>query len=165
MFDPHFHHRDDINQFHQNVDTQLSSLNARVDNDDDDDDMALGDEAGAGLIGNMSDDDGNASHSLNVSPTMDDDDDGAPELVDHKPLRTPPLTPTIRQTINSNTIDQSIAYTVNENYNQNDFSSISNNQPNDDLHNNNNNIPTISNNYSSYKQIPVNIFHLNFYLI
>jgi hypothetical protein len=160
MFDPHFHHRDDSHQFQQNIDSQLSSLNHQVDNDVDDDDMALGDEAGAGLIGNMSDDDGNISHSLNVSPTMDDDDDGVPELVDRKPLQTPPLTPRTRQTMNSNIIDQRIAYTINENYNQKDFSSISNNQPIDDSYDNPN-ISTISNNYSSYKQNSVKILFLS----
>jgi hypothetical protein len=128
------------------MDSQLSSLNNRVDDndDDDDDDMALGDEAGAGLLGNMSDDDGNLSHSLNVSPTMDDDDDGVPELVDNKPLRTPPLTLTTKRTITSNIIDQHIAYTVHDNYNRKDFA------PTDDL-DDQNNIPTISNNYSSVK--------------
>lgn len=109
--------------------------------------MALGDEAAADLLGNMSDDDGNVSRSLNVSPTMDDDDDEPPELVDHKPLLTRPT----KQIINSNTIDRSIAYTINETYNPKDFSPISTNQPNDDLYDNNN-IPTMPNNYSSYKQ-------------
>lgn len=134
MFDPHFHHRDDMNQFHQNVDTQLSSLNDRIDNDDDDDDgMVLGDEAGAGILGNMSDEEGNLSPNLNVSPTIDDDDDddGAPELVDQKPLQTPPLTPTTRQTLNSNIIDQRIAYPMNNIYHQNDdsYSNTTNNSP------------------------------------
>jgi len=156
MFDHHLDHRDDINQFGQNTFFQLPSLNARDDDDDDDDDMALGDEAGAGLLGNMSDDDGNISHSLNVSPTMDDDDDGAPELVDHKPLQTPPLTPTTRPTMISNKIDQRIAYTMNENDNEKEFSSISNGNSYD-----NNNLPTISNNYSSYKQNSSNSFETN----
>jgi hypothetical protein len=109
--------------------------------------MALGDEAAADLLGTMSDDDdGNVSPSLNVSPTMDDNDDEPPELIDHKPLLTRPT----KQIINSNIIDRSIAYTINETYNTKDFSPISNNQPNDDLYDNNN-IPTIPNNYSSYK--------------
>jgi hypothetical protein len=154
MFDHHFHHRDDTNQFQQNIHTQLSSLNAEVD-EDDDDGMALGDEAGVGLIGNMSDDDNNVSHSLNVSPTMDDDED-VPELVDRKPLQTPPLISPTKQTINSSIIDQSIAYTMNENYNRKDFSAISNNQPNDDyndLYDNN----RLTNNYSSFQQNSVSI--------
>jgi len=154
MFDHHFHHRDDTNHFQQNIHTQLSSLNAEP--DDDDDGMALGDEASAGLIENMSDDDNNISHSLNVSPTMDDDDD-APELIDHKPLQTPPLISPTKQTINSNPIDQTITYTKNENYNRKDFSAISNNQPNDDfndLYDNNH----VSNNYSSSKQNSVSIY-------
>jgi len=109
--------------------------------------MALGDEAAGDLLGTMSDDeDGNVSPNLNVSPTMDDDDDEPPELVDHKPLLTRPT----KQILNSNIIDRSIAYTINETYNTKDFSPISSNQPNDDLYDNNN-IPTIPNNYSSYK--------------
>ena len=125
MFDSHFHHRDDLNPFHHNIDTHLSTLHSRDDQHDvdDDDDMALGDEAGAGLLGNMSDDDGNISRSLNVSPTMEDDDDEdtAPELIDHKQFRTPPLTPPNKQT-------------MNKIYHQEEFSSRSN----DDLHNQNN---------------------------
>jgi len=110
--------------------------------------MALGDEAAADLLGTMSDDDdGNVSPSLNVSPTMDDDDDEPPELIDHKPLQTPLLTRPTKQIINSNIIDHSIAYTINETYNTKDFTPISSNQPNDDLYDNNN----IPNNYSSYK--------------
>lgn len=152
MFDHHFHHRDDVNEFHTNIHTHLSSLNTEAD-EDDDDDMELGDEAGADLLGNMSDDDGNVSHNLNVSPTMDDDDDEAPELIDSKPLRTPPLTPPARQIRNSNTIDRSTAYTINETYNPKHFSS---HQQNVDLYGNTN-IPTVSNNYSSSKQNLVRI--------
>jgi tetratricopeptide (TPR) repeat protein len=144
MFDSHFHQRDDLNQFQHNMDSHLSSLNTRVDHhddDDDDDEMALGDEASAGLLGNMSDDDVNVSHSLNVSPTMDDgEDDSVPELIEQKPLGTPPLT----STTNGNPINQHTTYRINQNYTQNDISSITND---DSYHHNT--IPTISNNYSS----------------
>jgi hypothetical protein len=162
-FDSHFHHRDDLNHFQHNMDSHLSSLNTRVDHndadDDDDDDMVLGDEAAAGLIENMSDDDGNISHSLNVSPTMDDgDDEGVPELVDHKPLRTPPLTPTTRQTTNGNPIDQHTTNRINENSNREDFPSISNDDPY-----NHNTIPTISNNYSSVKISILNDYFIEFF--
>ncbi|CAF1187969.1 unnamed protein product [Adineta steineri] len=134
LFDHHFHHRDDINQFQQNVHSQLSSLNHET--EDDDDDMALGDEAGGDILGNMSDDDGNVSHSLNVSPTMDDDDDNnndeVPALVDQNSLPT----------TNSNTTDRNMTYTMNETYNGQDFMPITNKSS----------IPTISNNYSLNKQ-------------
>jgi hypothetical protein len=155
MFDHHFHHRDDLNQFQHNMDSHLSSINPGVhdndgdDDDDDVDDMALGDEASAGLLGNMSDDDGNISHSLNVSPTMDDgDDDIVPELIDQKPLRTSPLTSTTKQitNTNTNTINQHIPYRINNSYNQDHFSSITNDDSYDQ-----HNIPTISNNYSSVR--------------
>jgi hypothetical protein len=138
MFDSHFHHRDEPNQFHHNMDSHLSSLHTQADhhNDDEDDEMALGDEVSAGLLGNMSDDDGNNSHSLNVSPTMDDgDDDSVPELVDTKPLQTPPLTPTT----NGNSINQHTNH-------RGDFSSITNDDSYDRI-----NIPTVTNNYSSVK--------------
>jgi hypothetical protein len=106
----------------------------------------------------MSDDDGNISHSLNVSPTMDDgDDEGVPELVDQKPLRTPPLTPTKRQTTNGNPIDQHTTNRINENSNR-DFPSISNDDPY-----NHNTIPTISNNYSSVKISILNNYFIEFF--
>lgn len=126
-FDSHLHHRDDINQ--------LSSVPARTDHDDDDDDeMDLGDEA-SGFIGNMSDDDGNHPHSMNVSPTMEDDnDDSAPELVDHKPLRTPPVTPPSKFLRTSNSIDHQTGYR---------FTGLNDRQD----------IPTVSNNYSSVGRI------------
>ncbi len=76
-------------------------------NDDDDDDMALGDEAGGDLHENISDEEGQVSRSINVSPNMDDDAD-IPELITQKSLQTPPLTP------KTNIIDQSIA-SINEN--------------------------------------------------
>jgi hypothetical protein len=162
MFDHHFHHRDDTNQFQQNVHTQLSSLTPGADNEEDDDDgMALGDEAGAGFIGNMSDDDNNVSHSLNVSPTMDDDD--PPDLIEHKSLQTPPLTSPIKQILNSHTIDRSIAYTMNENPNPKQFSSVflppnisNDDDDNNDLYDNNH----IPNNYSSTKQNTVCIYNI-----
>ena len=155
MFDHHFHHReDDTNQFHQNIHTQLSAINPEVDDDDDYDEMALGAEAGAGLLGNMSDDDNNVSHSLNVSPTMEDDD--PPELIDHKPLQTPPFISPTKQAINSTTIDQTIANTMRENHNQNQFLPIPNNQSNDDyqdLYDNNH----LTTDYPSMKQNSVSI--------
>lgn len=146
MFDSHLHHRDDLNQFHQNMNSQLSALHTRPghDNDDDDDEMALGDEA-SGLIGNMSDDDGNNSHSMNVSPTMEDDnDDAIPELVDQKTLRTPPLTPTTKPTKITGSADNRSGYQFMDTDPRPNFSTIEN----DDSYNRPN-IPTVSNNYSS----------------
>ncbi len=144
-FDHHFHHHDDINQFRPHTDSHLTSLTSRLPGheDDDDDDMDLGDEAGAGLLGNMSDEDGNMSPSLNVSPTNEDEEDGAPELVDQKALQTPPLTPTTtaRITMANNIIDQSIAYSINEH----------------DHDDHQNHLPTISNTFSSYKQNSVSL--------
>ncbi|CAF0950852.1 unnamed protein product [Rotaria sordida] len=152
MFDNHFQHCDNINQFQQNIHSQISSLDTgAIDNDDDDDDMALGDEASAGFTGNMSDDDGHISHNLNVSPTMDDDD--PPELIDQKPLRTPPLTPPTKQIITSSTIDETTIYTINDNNNRKEFSAISNDDYND-LYDNNN-TTTVSTTYSSYKQTSI----------
>ena len=146
MFDSHFHPRDDMNQFHQNMNSQLSSLHTRADRDDndDDDEMALGDEA-SGLIGNMSDDDGNNSHSMNVSPTMEDDnDDAIPELVDQKTLRTPPLTPTTKPTRITGSADNHSGYRFMGTDHRPNFSSIENDDSYDRP-----NIPTVSNNYSS----------------
>lgn len=149
MFDSHFHHRDDMNQFHQNMNSQLSSLHTRTDRDhddadDDDDEMALGDEA-AGLIGNMSDDDGNNTHSINVSPTMEDDnDDAMPELVDQKQLRTPPLTPLTKPTRLTGIGDNHGGYRFMNVDHRPNFSSVENDDSYDRP-----NIPTVSNNYSS----------------
>ncbi|CAF2993598.1 unnamed protein product [Rotaria socialis] len=56
----------------------------------DDDDMALGDEAGGGLAENPSDEEGHVSRSINVSPTVDDDSD-MQGFIDPKPLETPPM--------------------------------------------------------------------------
>ena len=145
MFDSHFHQRDDPSQF-QNIDPHVFSLHSRVDDhnyDNDDDEMALGDEVSAGLMGNMSDDDGNNSHSLNVSPTVDDgEDDNVPELIETKPLQTPPLTPTT----NGNPINQHTNYRANENYNRGDFSAITNDDSYDRV-----TLPTVTNNYSSVR--------------
>jgi hypothetical protein len=163
MFDHHFHHRDDMNQFQPDMQYQIASLDAEVDsnnNNDDDDDMALGDEAGVDLVGNMSDDDGggNVSPGLNDSPTMDVDDN-PPELIEH--------TPPIIQTNNTNRIDHSIA--LGDTHNQKKFTTISSNQSNDEFSSsygtNNNNVPIVSNNYSSRQQNTVSdsilVFTLN----
>ncbi|CAF3435057.1 unnamed protein product [Rotaria sp. Silwood1] len=160
MSDNHFQHCDDINQYQQNIHSQISSLNAGAGLNDDDDDMALGDEASADFTGNMSDDDGHISPSLNVSPTMDDDDNDVPALIEHKPLRTPPLTPT-KQTIIRSTIDENIVYTMNDNNNREQFSTISN-IDHTDLYDNNN-ITTVSSKYSSYEHTSIssNSFETN----
>jgi len=124
MYDSHFHHRDD----HDELPNALSShLNARLanrnedddndDDDDDDDDVPLGGEASGGLIETMSDDDVNGSRSLNVSSTSEGDDDNndvAPELVNQKPLQTPPITPIKRQISHQDSIDQRISYGRND---------------------------------------------------
>ncbi|CAF3328850.1 unnamed protein product [Rotaria socialis] len=156
LFDDHFQNCEDLNQFHVNMHTQLEPLDTEAiggggggDGDDDDDDMPLGDEAGDGFPGTMSDDDGHVSHSLNVSPTMDDDDD-VPELIDQKTLETPPLTSPLKQTTISNTNNDNCVYTTADASNRRQFSAISNDDYND-LYDNNNR-STISNSYPSYKQ-------------
>ena len=166
MFDNHF---DQYNEFQNNVHAQFISHGVRVtnnvDDDDDegdndnDDDIALGAEASAGFLENMSDDndDRHNSHSLNVSPTMNDDD--VPELIGQKSLQTPPLTPPTQQTANSK---QSVLYKINDNCNnQAGFSTAFRRQQNDDyddLYDDNRTIPTISNNYSFHKQNSVSYF-------
>ncbi|CAM4747662.1 unnamed protein product [Rotaria magnacalcarata] len=152
LFDDHFQNCRDLNQFHVNMHTQLEPLDVETIGDgDDDDDMPLGDEAGAGFSGAMSDDDGHVSHSLNVSPTMDDDDD-VPELIDQKTLQTPPLTSPLKQTTISNTNNDNCVYTMADASNRQRFSAISNDDYNDLYDNNNNNRSTISNSYPSYRQ-------------
>ncbi|CAF1219727.1 unnamed protein product [Adineta steineri] len=94
------HDNHNIDRFH------TSSLNEY-----DDEDIALGDEAGANFVTNLSDDDGRDPRSLNVSPTMDDDAD-VPALINLRPLETPPITPLLEK---SNTIDHSIATAANKN--------------------------------------------------
>ena len=126
-FDQHFQHRDDLHQSQSNLQFQMSSLSdpADVSNDpmdeNNDDNMELGDEAAVGLMGNMSDDDGHISHSLNVSPTMDDDDDDVdsndpPALVDHQISRTPPP-------YEAN--DTHLLNPANDTYNKKDFAGLS----------------------------------------
>ena len=78
----------------------LSSLNEN----NNDDDIALGDEAGGDLL---SDEDGHISRSINVSPHIDDDSD-LPELLTRKSLETPPSTPSNKRT---SFIDQTIGLT------------------------------------------------------
>lgn len=130
-----------MNQFQQNVRSQLASLDARpADDPEDDDDMVLGDEAGAGFAATMSDDDGHASHSLNVSPTIDDDDE-PPQLIDQKILGGPSAKPT--------------HHISNDVHDRKTFSAISNDDY-DDLYDDDNN----NNNQSrgSNQRTPVSIF-------
>jgi len=54
---------------------------------DDEDDMALGDEASPHLVRNLSDEEDHVSHSINVSPTIDEDSD-TQELITQKSLPT-----------------------------------------------------------------------------
>jgi hypothetical protein len=137
MLDHYLHHPDDMNRFQHDVQYQLSSLDPEVDahqddgndaDNDDDDDMQLGDEADAGLSEHMSDDDGHVSHSFNVSPTAEDDDNEPPELIDQKPLTTPPFSP---PTNYREPLDLRQGYQVNNTYNRTDFSAVSN-EPNMD---------------------------------
>jgi hypothetical protein len=81
---------------HENIHQfQISSSN------DDDDEMALGDEAGVGDAGgNLSEEEGRISRSINVSPTVDEDSD-THEISTAKPLNDP--------------IDHTIAFQVNDN--------------------------------------------------
>ncbi|UJR21886.1 hypothetical protein I4U23_024958 [Adineta vaga] len=121
---------------------QISTIN---DDADDDEDMALGYEAGGGITTNLSDEE------ARVSPTMDNDSD-VPELINHKPLQTPPTTPLLTK---DNPIDQIIAATNRQNGRRNglsmmpSYSQIDDDQ--DDLYDNYN-LPTISNQFSSFKQ-------------
>ncbi|CAF4871474.1 unnamed protein product, partial [Rotaria sp. Silwood1] len=81
---------------------QLSSLH------DDEDDMALGDEANGGIVENLSDDEEHIARSGNVSPTNNNDSD-TPESNNRKPFE-----PTsIKQTIINTTIDDSIKFRRN----------------------------------------------------
>ncbi|CAF3694483.1 unnamed protein product [Rotaria sp. Silwood1] len=125
---------------------QLSSLH------DDEDDMALGDEANGGIVENLSDDEEHIARSGNVSPTNNNDSD-TPESNNRKPFE-----PTsIKQTIINTTIDDSIAIGMNENHKQYNTSNIYHHHQlstdYDDLHDklNNHNIPSISKNSPTYK--------------
>jgi len=122
---------------------------------DDDEDMALGDEAGVGLAENLSDEEGHISRSIDVSPTMDDDCD-APELIKQKPLQTPPITPLSKQ---NSLIDQSIAFTINGDNKRNSLSTISHPQTDDDTNKlfDTYDMPRISNDFSTNKQTTVSI--------
>jgi hypothetical protein len=119
---------------------------------DDDEDMALGDEAGVGLAENLSDEEGHISRSIDVSPTMDDDYD-APELIKQKPLQTPPITPLSKQ---NSLIDQSIGLTIDGDNKQNSLSTISTDDDTNNLYDNYN-TPRISNDFSRNKQTTVSI--------
>ncbi|CAF0818380.1 unnamed protein product [Adineta ricciae] len=88
----------DVDQF------QTSTIN-----DDDDDDMALGFEAGIGISTNISDEDGR------VSPQMDDDSD-VPELINQKPLYTPPNTPLLKK---DNPLEHGIGFSNRSNHRRN----------------------------------------------
>ena len=145
MFDHHFQHRDDIHQFQDSVHSQLSSFHAEDDDDNnDDDDMELGDEAGANALENMSDDDRGDGHSLNVSPTMEDDD--IPELIGQESIEIASSVPS-RQRQNSNTIDRNIPFSSNDTFHRDEFPTIAN-----DDH-----ASTLSNkNHSTYKRTSEN---------
>jgi len=95
---------------HRNIDQfQISSSN-----DYDEDEMALGDEAGvSGLGENPSEDEGHISRSINVSPTIDEDSD-THQLTTEKSLNDP--------------IDHSIAFQIGDN-----IKTISDHQTNDDV--------------------------------
>ncbi|CAF0937621.1 unnamed protein product [Adineta ricciae] len=82
---------------------QTSTLN------DDDDDMALGFEAGIGISTNISDEDGR------VSPQMDDDSD-VPELINQKPLYTPPTTPLLKK---DNPLEHGMGFSNRSNFRRN----------------------------------------------
>ncbi|CAF1273581.1 unnamed protein product [Adineta ricciae] len=146
MFDHHFQHRDDIHQFQESVHSQLSSFHAEDgDDNDNDDDMELGDEAGANALENMSDDDRRDGHSLNVSPTMEDDD--IPELIGEESIEIQSSASSSRQRQNSNTIDRNIPFSSIDTFHRDEFSAIAN-----DDH-----ASTLSNkNHSTYKRISEN---------
>ncbi|CAF3784793.1 unnamed protein product [Rotaria sordida] len=138
---------------HQNVNQfQLSSLND--DDGDDDDGMALGDEAGTDLTGNLSDEEGHIARSANVSPTNDNDSD-TPESNVQRPAETT----SVRQNMKNNLIDQSIAFGMYDDNNnkRNNISTAYRHQISDDYDDlydkpTNHNLPTISKNSPSYKQ-------------
>lgn len=122
----------------------------------DDEDMLLGDEAEGNLVGNLSDEDGHVSRSVNVSPTRDDDSD-LPELINQKPLQTPPITPLSKQ---NNLIDNSIVlFPTIENNERNSRSNIHHNQINDDHKDlyDSYHQPTISNHSSTNRHNTVSI--------
>lgn len=137
MLDHYLHQPDEMKRFQDDVRYQLSSLDAEPDtrqgegndaDNDDDDDMQLGDEADAGLSEHMSDDDGHVSHSFNVSPTPEDDDNEPPELIDQKPLTTPPFSPDTPPTQYREPLDLRRGYQVNHTYNRSDVAARSTDQ-------------------------------------
>ncbi len=127
-----------IDDHHHSINPFRNSSSNEV--DDDEDEMALGDEAGAGLVGNLSDEEGHIVRSLNVSPTMDEEDSDTQELLIQKPLELSEKT--------TNIIDHNIAFQINENNQQNhQINDNDNDDDTNDLYDYHNN-----KNSSSYKQ-------------
>jgi hypothetical protein len=124
-----------LNTLSTNSDS-LPTYNQTLSLNDDEDDMALGDEAAGGVPDNLSDED---TRSVNVSPNMHENYD-TPELIRQKPLQTPPLTPSKRSNMKNDFIHQPII----ENNTQNPSTNFSYDQ----IFNNS----SRSNNSSSYKQ-------------
>ena len=87
--------------------------------DDDDEIMALGDEAMNSLLPAVSDDDEQLVRDNDVSPIMDHVSD-VPELINQTPLRTPPATPLLMK---SNPAYEDDEYRTNNNNNRENKSS------------------------------------------
>ncbi|CAF2074275.1 unnamed protein product [Rotaria magnacalcarata] len=112
----------------------------------DDDDMALGDEAGGGLVEDPSDEEGRASRSITVSPTVDDDPD-IQESIYPKPLDTPPM--------NAFSYQHRENHNINFGTHRNKYSTVHYHKTNDDFYDSyhtpvNDSISNVRNN-SSYK--------------
>jgi hypothetical protein len=121
--------------FNSDSPSTFDQHNSSSNDGDDEDDMALGDEAGAGLVENLSEAEGHGSRSINVSPTIDEDSDRQ-ELLNPKPL--------------TNSIDQSLALQMDDdNTKQNQFSNRSHHQTDDD---DEDNLYDHQRNSSSYQQ-------------
>ena len=125
LYDQYLDRHEDTTAYNENIQHQFTSLEGatgdaeqRHDAYEDEDDMPLGDEAGSGLLDNMSDDEVNMSRNFNVSPTAvgDDDDDRIPQLVEQNSMQiSPPIV--------SNQLNNRI-YQVDNRYNRmDDFSS------------------------------------------
>ena len=167
MLDHYLHHQEDMNRFQQDIQYQLSSLDAEADtqqdpsndvDNDDEDDMQLGDEADVGLSEHMSDDDGHVSNIFNVSPPAEEDDNDVPELIDQKPLSTPPFSPNTPPAQHREPLDLRLPYQVNNTYNQGYFPTRSgDHHMHDDRP-----LPTTSTSYASPQQRIVRIESVRF---
>lgn len=116
-YDTFMNDGDDRTTFHRDVHQQLSGLSNQIDCDqDDDDDIPLGDEAVSYPTG-ASDDETTTNRRFNVSPhgVDDDADDSPPELLETSNMD---IRSSLTSTRSMNTFNEPPIYSVDNTYNQ-----------------------------------------------